>query len=383
MSDLTISEIEHDVVIPCGPTERLPEAAETVRALGLRMLHYGWPGMTRTQEGELLVAASERILHVDPYGREALARSADNGRTWSAPETLYDSATDDRDIALNVLPDGSVVATWFSSMEWAQPGRLATRPEWEPLRKRLGPDTLRALSRGWLRRSPDHGRTWEERVYPTPVGQHAGPTPLSNGDMLYCGPYHLEDGSEMVAALSSDRGRTWRIAGRIPSRRVEDPETGARLSWFNENHSIEIAPGRIITALRTRGEPRNVYLTRSNDGARTWSDPEDLGVYGFPPYLLRLASGVIVCVFSDRREPRSIRAIVSRDGGDAWDVDNVLTLRELSLGSGVDMGYPVAVETEPDEVFCIYYAVPKPQVQQEQELDPANWGILSSRFRIG
>jgi len=121
MKKLNIKVLEEGVVVSCANTELIPEAAETVKTMGLRMLYYGWPGMTRLADGEILVSASQGILHVDPFRREILVRSRDNGKTWTEPEIIFNSITDDRDIALNTLHDGTLVASWFCSKVWAKP----------------------------------------------------------------------------------------------------------------------------------------------------------------------------------------------------------------------------------------------------------------------
>jgi len=94
---LPARDMEHGVVMSHSPPDRFPEAIQAAGKLGMRSQHYGWPGITRTRDGDILVSASERIIHVDPYGREVFARSKDGGRTWSEPQVIFDSILDDRD----------------------------------------------------------------------------------------------------------------------------------------------------------------------------------------------------------------------------------------------------------------------------------------------
>lgn len=385
---LALHDARHAVVIPAGSPDRIPEAAETVRRAGIRLLYHGWPGMTRATDGTILVSASEGVLHVDPFRREVLVRSADNGNTWTDPEVFFDSITDDRDIALNCLSDGTIVATWFGSDMWTRPPPFTyMRPEWESLRAQAKPDTLRALARGWLRRSTDGGRTWERLIHPTLVGQHAGPTVLQNGHLLYCGPYAVEDGSKMVATLSKDGGLTWSIISELPVPRYYDEVTQGHWSVLNENHVLETTSGHLLMACRgTPGHTsNNIHILRSANGGHTWSDPQDLGLLGHPPYLLRLRSGAILCVYSRRSTgstPKSICGVLSYDDGMTWDREHLLTIRECPSTEASDMGYPVAIETTPGEVFCIYYCVPSPQSPSYAKIDTTQWGILSTRFQL-
>ena len=293
MKRLTIQRAEHGVVMCALGCGRIPGSEETVRAMGLREQHYGWPGITRTKEGDILVSASERVRHVDPFGREVVSRSTDAGRTWSEPQVIFNSVTDDRDHALNTLPDGTVVSTWFSSMAWTQ--QSCMRPEWKERLNRLTPDTLQALSRGWLRRSHDGGRTWEAEVYPTLIGQHAGPSALSNGDLIYCGPYSVEGRNRLVATRSTDGGCTWAIVGEIPGPRVRDEKTGRTFSQLGEiqervvfSGPLEYLPGlgvvqrAVIRDLRRR-HPQQLPLgiqARADEQAVPADLPQILGEVG-------------------------------------------------------------------------------------------------------
>ena len=377
MAGMRILEREDDIVMTHPGADRIPEAVAYARRIGMRSQHYGWPGITRTAAGDILVSASERVQHVDPYGREVVARSTDGGHTWGEPQVIFDSVSDDRDQALNTLLDGTVVSTWFGSRTWADPQRI--QPEWEAMAARTTPDTLLALAGGWLRRSPDGGHTWEDAVYRTIVGQHAGPSVLSNGDLIYCGPYRAETGPCLVATRSTDGGRTWAITGEVPGPTTQTDSGPSTL--FNENHAIEIEPDHILVVWRGSSGQYNIHFTRSYDGGVTWTDPQDIGVHGFPSYLIRLEAGPILCVFGDRRPPRAIRAILSYDDGVTWDVDNVLTVREFPYSA--DMGYPVATEVRPGEVLCVYYSVPGPSTEGYEELDPREAGILSTRIKLG
>ena len=374
---MKVVKVEHGTVMSSAGASRIPAAAGSVEALGIRYQHYGWPGISRTTVGDILVSASERITHVDPFGRVVVCRSTDGGHSWDEPQVVFDSATDDRDAALCTLPDGTVVASWFSSRSWARDHYL--KPEWEELKESVTPSTLRALSRGWLRRSHDGGSTWEDEVYPTIVGQHAGPTALANGDLIYCGPAAGPEGRRLVATRSTDGGLTWSVVGEIACARQVDEKTGDVHLAFNESHALEIAPDRILCAFRTNTENRNVHLARTEDGGQTWSGPEDIGVYGFPSFQVRLAAGPILCLFGDRRGPWAVRGVLSYDDGDTWDVGTVLTFWESP--NRMDMGYPGAIEVSPGEVLCVFYSVPVPGTTPDYEtLDPRQTGILSARM---
>lgn len=401
---MKIIKTVHGTVMSHAGADRIPAATESARKMGLKFQHYGWPGITKTKEGDILVSASERILHIDPFGRAVVARSSDGGHTWSEPATVFDSETDDRDSQLLTLKDGTVACSWFSSKAWFDrnvcnlpeyreelkkkpdtPGlkrRVAAFEDWKKLSDNIKPDTLQALAGGWLRRSPDGGRTWEKEVYATIVGQHAGPSLLSNGDMIQCGPVSAgPNRRRLVAAKSPDGGLTWSVTGEIPCSMIKNENTGFLQTQFDESHTLEVAPGRIICAFRSN-LPGNVYIARSDDDGKNWTVPEDIGFYGYPPYLLRLSTGPILCLGGDRRAPQAIRGVLSYDDGKTWDDKNILTLREFAKVT--DMGYPVAVEVNPGEIFCAYYSVPVvDQTPDYERYDPNQAGILFTRFWLG
>ena len=410
---IQIQEAEHGMALNHVPADRIPAATAAARALGLRSQHYGWPGLTRTHDGALLVAASERILHVDPFGREVVARSEDDGRTWSAPQVVHDSPLDDRDANLCTLPDGTIVLTWFVSLDPGEWSDLVYIPR--PLHQRFLSSVAadwrareQAVSRevdaywthgGWLKRSHDGGRTWEEETYRTPIGQHAGPTVLHDGDLIQVGRLGREQGGNTgyVAARSDDGGKTWDVTGVIPCDRAPYKRTTVHypypLSAFNESHALECIPGRIIAMLRPF-QSRNLHLTESDDGGYTWTEPRDLGIYGFPPHLLRLQAGPILCTYSARKgqsaaQPEvatppsrnQLRAVLSSDEGHTWAADRAMKVLEMPYHS--DFGYPVSLEIAPGEILTVYYSVAIPgQDPAADQTDPGESGIRWVRWRL-
>ncbi len=121
---------------------------------------YGWSGMVRLANGDILVGASERKHHICPFGRIVTMRSRDGGQTWSPPQEIYNSEMDDRDTTLAVLPDGTLIAAWFTSEGWMDPPGF--RPEWAARRARVTDRILEEVVGDWLIRSHDGGLTWEK-----------------------------------------------------------------------------------------------------------------------------------------------------------------------------------------------------------------------------
>jgi len=322
---------------------------------------YGWPGITVTSDGDIVVSASERTYHTAPQGRTVVMRSADGGKTWSLPQEIYNSEQDDRDASLRTMPDGTVILTSFSTTDWVPGVRsgawLANRtmPEswvsqWQGMVQRMGL-TEELPKRSWLLRSEDGGRSWGPPV-DTPTGQHSGPCATADGRLIYVGPPQIETNLPVTAWESIDNGDSWEKIGEIPR-----PGGIPDKTLLVENHLVETSPGRLVVLFRSEGcetwGDQFLYQSESDDDGRTWSQAERLPVWGYPPHLIKLSSAAILCTYSHRDHPLSIRAMISYDEGRTWDHENFITLYELPVEH--DFGYPVSVEPSPGKIVTVYY----------------------------
>ena len=320
---------------------------------------YGWPGITRASGQEILVAASERKYHICPFGREVVIRSMDGGKTWGLPQEVYNSELDDRDSNLLTMPDGTLVLTWFTSNAFEH----EMRPEWKPRCDRITQRMRDELIATWLLRSYDKGHTWETTPHRLPVGRHAGPTLLSDGSLIYIGCQRDNNNDDHMLVYSSQDQETWNKIGEVPAFRLD---LGRKVLLINENHVLEIAPGRLLTVFRCEqfSGPNHyrdkqyhyeggLYQSVSEDNGKTWTEATPLPMWGYPPHLIRLQSKAILCAYSHRHEPYSIRAVLSYDDGKTWDVDNIITLHQWAKHP--DMGYPVSLEIEQGEILTVFY----------------------------
>jgi len=369
---LTASNIEHGVVA-ARPDQM-----------------YGWPGITRTADGEILVSASERIYHVAPQGRTVVMRSADNGRTWSLPQEVYNSEHDDRDADLLTMPDGTIILTSFSTTDWvpyvidgkfiegtAIPERWQS--QWLALCHRMNL-TDQAPQRNWLMRSEDGGRHWGPPI-DTPTSQHAGPGLLADGRLIYVREAPVSEGKEISVWESTDKGHAWEQVGSIP-RSEEAKELG-----LDENHLVETSPGNLVVLFRSGGKDRDdqyICQSLSRDTGRTWSEIKRLPVWGHPPHLTVLSSGTVLCTYGHRRDPFSIRAMLSYDEGQTWDHENLIILHDLPVRH--DFGYPVSVESTPGEIITVWYLNKKYVLENDRMIhlpyvEDAG-GIMSVRWTL-
>lgn len=331
---------------------------------------YGWPGMCRAANGDILVAASERRQHTCPYGREIIVRSSDNGRTWSLPQEIYNSELDDRDANLLALPDGTVVLSWFTS--------TAFEKHWVERASRVSRKMRNDLLGIWMMKSYDNGLSWNEPPQRMPVGIHISPVFLSDGSLLSVGPKRSREDICVGVYKSKNEGASWKKISTI-----KNPVINGR-TLLNENHILEIAPGRLLGMFRS--DPMGdgfLYQIMSGDYGKSWTAPHKTGIWGYPPQLLRLENGVIMCSYSHRRTPYSIRAVFSYDEGRTWDTDNIVTLYEWE--DEPDMGYPTSVELSPGKILTVFYCSRRDadypgQTQRMDGNSPE--GVLSVSFTL-
>ena len=129
---------------------------------------------------------------------------------------------------------------------------------------------------------------------------------------------------------------------------------------YNETALGTNAEGHVIALARTaesadKKRAGHLYQVTSTDRGKTWSQPADSGIWGYPAHLLRLPDGRLLATYGYRRVPMGIRACLSRDGGKSWDVEHEIILRADGFGSGSDLGYPITQQLADGTLATVYY----------------------------
>lgn len=298
--------------------------------------YQAFPDVCRLPNGELLCVFYAGYGHVSlptaewpKGGRICLVRSGDEGRTWSPPTVLYDDADDNRDPHIAVLPDGSLICTFFSLY---------------PQGQRWGIRGVQAV------RSNDNGATWTE------------PAELLLADWAVSAPVRvMPDGTCLLGVYregggfayggvirSEDGGRTWSPPVPIGE--------GAKLPLDAETDVILLRDGTLYAALRSSRV--NMHYAVSSDLGRSWSEVKDIGFPAHAPHLYRLSDGTILM---GHRLPNTALH-VSRDECRTWQgpyqVDTVIG------------AYPSTVELADGTVLVVYYE------------EGAGSAIRAQRFRV-
>tara|TARA_B110000014_G_C20086150_1_gene568099 strand:- start:328 stop:1461 length:1134 start_codon:yes stop_codon:yes gene_type:complete len=314
--------------------------------------YHGWPTLARRRNGQLLLVCSGgRESHVCPFGRVELMRSDDGGAHWSWPQTLIDSAIDDRDAGVLETPRGSLLVTTFTSLAFEQPTYFPKNDaqkvaRWIAARDRVPETTRKKMLGEWIIRSTDGGQNWSS---PSRCGVNSphGPIALANGDLLYAGKELYNQHNRIGAAVSVDDGVSWKWAGTIPSRPGDDHRQ------YHELHAVEAAPGRLVAHIRNHN-PRHAGETlqsESTDGGRTWTTPHEIGVWGLPSHLLKLADGRLLMSYGHRRRPFGNQVRISDDAGATWSEPMGLS----GDGAGGDLGYPSTVQLDNGHLVTAWY----------------------------
>jgi len=322
--------------------------------------YIGWPTVCARKNGELLaVFSGDRDEHVCPFGKVQMARSSDQGATWTPAETICNTPLDDRDAGIIDLPNGDLVVSWFTSLYYQK--RICDRAKLTPgsprfywwLHDEKIPSAVKKEGLGYFTvRSSDNGKTWETPVRSPGTAPH-GPIILKDGRLLYVGNTYsgdktIFDGgrSEIAVAESRDQGRSWQRIGAIGLPAGEKAES------FPEPHAVETADGRIVAQIRYETKSVRLWQSESRDGGKTWATASQTQLAGLPPHLIRLRNDKLVTVYGRRFDALGEYACVSDDQGRTWDVANEIKLAGHFDG---DLGYPASAELPDGSILTVYY----------------------------
>jgi len=282
--------------------------------------------------------------HVGIRGRLDLLRSLDGGETWLSPVTVAQSEWDDRNPALGLSRDDTLILGYHHQGSYDERGRYS------PGLGRV--DT-------YVTRSRDHGYTWEP-PRPLSLKPFRGRSPYGKIVALRDGTLLMPIYGERTRAVneeteappdvvdfsyvlrSQDDGATW-----------EDPSLIA--AGFNEAGLVRLGNGELLVALRSEGDRASVSISRSTDGGYTWTRPEKVTEASeHPGDLLSLSEQRVLLTYGRRHPPYGVRGLLSHDGGQTWDGGHELIYADDRPGP--DCGYPSSVGSANARVITAYYS---------------------------
>lgn len=330
------------------------------------MFYSSFPSVVKRPDGEILVAfrrAPERRIfgeevnsHVDPNSYLVMVRSHD-GEHWTYnPELIYAHPFGgSQDPCLLQLRDGMLLCTSYG---WA-----FVRQDGVPnLRKPYFQAGDAIFLGGYLVRSNDGGKTWQDPVYPPHIkpeinfNAYGIQVPAYNRGALYEGKsgriFWVVAASDSNSPkktsthllISDDKGLTWIYSATV----AEDERV-----LFNETSVYETPKGDILAFLRTANFDDQACIARSTDGGKTFGKWESMGFQGHPMQALRLSDNRVLIVYGYRHPPYGIRArILNAECTDFSKTEEII-LRDDGVNS--DIGYPWAVQMDDNQVLVTYY----------------------------
>lgn len=332
------------------------------RCTGGPLRYQGWPSVCIDENGVLYAAWSGgRAAHICPFGVNYFAKSRDGGKTFGCPAIVNDTFLDDRDTGITYMGDGKMVLSFFNlstdyyrnCRSWVQnhSGKLAY-----DLINVIVEDAYADYSEeqnnwgSFVKISKDYGESWTEPIK-VPVTAPHGPTFTASGRLLYLGKENnsgeTEFPGEIMLYESKDDGFTWERLSVLPK------PAEANANQIHEPHIAELPDGTLFAAVRYHDPAYGgftMYYLRSEDGGRTWSEPEHIRKNGSPPHLLVLKDGRLLITYGRRAKPFGIIAEISADGGRTWSEE-----KYLSEEATADIGYPATAQLPDGTLFTLYY----------------------------
>jgi len=319
-------------------------------------VYFGWPTVAKLADGTIVAGSSGlRAAHVCPWGKSVVCYSKDGGETYGDMIVAHNDMIDNRDLGVVAMGGQKHAITWFSldsrnyNMDHCVPKEYAQ--EAKDYIATWNPDTVGSLLGSWMKISEDEGKTWT-RAIRVPVNAPHGFSMRKDGALAYLGKGYREDlggpSGPIQYAESRDGGFTWQIVGEIPLPKA--------ITYFHEPHVIELNDGTLLGVIRYEDysdgkEELETYITRSEDGGKTWTLAESMNVAGSPPHLLQHSSGAVVMVYGYRHPGYGQRAVVSWDNGKTWSEDIIIR----DDGNNGDLGYPASVELDDGSIYTVYY----------------------------
>ena len=309
--------------------------------------HYKAPSLARLSDGKILLSFS---MAEDNEGLDSsvfLAKSLDNGQSWSEPLLIYSSA------GWTCLNMGGLVP-FSDQLVRLIVGR--TKIDYS-----LGGDEpFSDFETGFID-SFDQGETWVEHfteidLFPawTEVYGQSNPHLLKNGQFLMAMMGTMVRDVQWHSGVSfcdPDKGYSF----SKPVITASDPER-----HYSDIDVVRLDDGRLLSVIREHILLQTVF-SHSEDEGKTWSPIRFTGFKGSNIKLHKLNSGIIVCLYRDEDpDLRGVSVSQSNDGGVNWNpIGQIYSASNDSLHfPHLKCGYPDIVRINDRDLLGILHTYP-------------------------
>lgn len=319
--------------------------------------YFGWPTVTRLQNGKIAVAASGfRLDHVCPFGKTVISFSENEGESYSLPTPVIDTPLDDRDGGILAFGQKNVIVTSFNNTVDFQ--RSCSDDKYiNSYLDTVTPDEQEKYLGVTFRISTDCGVTFGE-IMKSPVTSPHGPIELKDGSLLWVGRTFSPKDAKMpdtdcIKAYKMHADGSMEYLGKVNNIKVSNAD-----ALLCEPSAIELDDGSLLAHIRLEeasGAPLfTIYQTKSVDGGKTWSAPVQIlpRMGGAPPHLFKHSSGMLICTYGYREKPYGIKAMFSLDNGNTWDTGYDIYINGISS----DIGYPSTIQLKDGSLLTVFYA---------------------------
>lgn len=329
------------------------------------LFYAAFPSVIKTKDNKYILAfrrAPERrvfgeksTFHVDPNSYLVQVNSKD-GENWTQePSLIYAHAFGgSQDPCLLTLRDGTILCASYGWSFLREDGIAS-------LKKNAFQSNDGTFLGGYIVRSLDNGKTWENPIYPPAIEQEVNFDMYGNKVPVYNRGAMFESKSGrifwVVAATvdsktkrtsnflmaSDDKGKTWKYLSVV----ADDPKIA-----FNETSIYETPKGDLVAFLRTGSFEDNACIARSTDGGKSF-EWKSMGFKGHPLQALRLPDNRVLVTYGYRHQPFGIRARVLNAECTDFATAEEIIIRD-DAGNG-DIGYPWATMLGNNKILVSYY----------------------------
>jgi len=270
-------------------------------------MHRGNDVQIAASGGDLIAAWQTAGTGYGGGGPMTTAISADGGESWHKGSNPADDGSTDAHgfIDLAADPDGNFHLVWLDNRNGAQGLYYA--------------------------RSKDGGKLWSQNIQVDKLTCECcwNQIKATGPDNLYV-LYRDIHPRDMRMAISSNKGRTWNLGGRVGrfSWNFDGcPHAGGGIASIPTSSGDSVLHAVVWTGLL---EQPGLYYLASADNGRTWTDPAPLGeLNALHADISARNADHIAAVWDARVGSNVIFAARSRDGGESWEAGERLSSRNV------------------------------------------------------